>query len=360
MMLTRTFESSSSSAVYTAQLNPETGEASCDCPGWRFCRNGVRGCKHTRIMAAERGAVGRPAMQPTGRQFHIDGIVIPEVAPAPAATTHVIKPMLASAMTNTTLADYCNSAWLCEEKYDGERKIVRKTGDTIEAWSRPRSGKEALRAELPRLILNALRDLPDGLYDGELVMPGGRSWDVTKLENRDKLVLVLFDVVELLGQSTADRTYRERHDLLKVAVDHHRMLTDDDTIRIPDPQPVSQAAVEAIWARGGEGAILKRAVSSYQPGKRSDAWIKVKKLAHATLTIVGFKTGKLGACSITCLRHDDGRETTVSTLNTATRNAIAKDPAAWIGRRLVIQYTELTDDGSFRHGGWDHEAAEGE
>jgi len=131
-------------------------------------------------------------------------------APAGIRAACSFKPMLASAMTKGAGLDALvgDPGWLLEEKYDGHRVIVRKAGPVVSAWSRPRSGSEALSRTLPAPVIEAARQLPDGMYDGEIVSPGGRSWDVARLDTRATQVLVLFDVVELLGASAVDTQTR--------------------------------------------------------------------------------------------------------------------------------------------------------
>jgi len=52
-VVTRTFQSSSSSKVYTTRLVLDSGLTSCNCPGWCFKRAGKpRSCKHTLSMVA--------------------------------------------------------------------------------------------------------------------------------------------------------------------------------------------------------------------------------------------------------------------------------------------------------------------
>jgi ATP-dependent DNA ligase len=349
-VITQTFESSSSSAVYTAQLDPATGQTSCTCPAWRFVKPGQpRACKHTRQLAAAQRETWAPA----------DVVVAPpSEAPVDRAPL-AVKPMLASAMTKHRFADFIgNQAWCLEEKFDGHRVLVRKVGPAIDAWSRPRSGKEALRRELPAPVVAAFRTLPDGVYDGELVTDGGRSWDVARLDTAKRFVI--FDVIEMLGQKVGARPYTERREYLSLALAHYTEQTGGDVLTIPTSEPVTEEAVAEIWARGGEGAILKRVASTYQPGKRSDDWLKVKRSGSAVVTITGYEAGKCGPYSKVAVRTAEGHETTVKTKDNATLAAIAANPQAFIGRRLVISYTEHTDSGKFRHHVWDHLAGAGE
>jgi hypothetical protein len=364
VILSKSYPSSSSSAVYEAKLNTDTGESSCNCPGWRFVKKGSTGrsCKHTRKLEAEAGQTIPAAV----------------VAPPPTATSwtasNMPKPMLAIAMTIQSKQTYMEEVrarvaalstpdHVLEEKYDGIRWIVRKSGNSVAAFSRPRGGKdEGNEQTITPALRAALLTLPDCLIDGEQVTPGGRSWNVSRIDSEKRFVV--FDVIEVAGQSVTGLTYTERRAMLELLFAHYTATAPDvPLLSIPAMQPVSMAAVQAIWDRGGEGAIIKRIKSTYQPGRRSEDWVKVKTLHHETLTITGFKAGKADSTtpwSVTCLRADDGRETTVTTLNNATVELVSKDPSAWIGKRLVIYYTELTDTRNYRHGGWDHLAGPGE
>jgi bifunctional non-homologous end joining protein LigD len=257
-----------------------------------------------------------------------------------------MNPMLASAMPEgVSLSQFMSAEWCLEEKFDGHRVTVLKQGDTVSAWSRPQRGatKAALPRTLPPAIVDALRDLPDGRYDGELVVPGKRSWHVARNDSKHQQQLVLFDMLEVLGTLVIDRPYAERRALLTLAVAHHG----GDRLRVPESVPVSAEAAQAIWDRGGEGAIVKRLAARYQPGKRSPDWVKVKRKAAATLTIIGFHAGKSGPHGKMRLRDDHGVETSCGTPRDV-------DPQRDLGRRVVISYTEKTDSGSYRHGSFDH------
>jgi bifunctional non-homologous end joining protein LigD len=279
--------------------------------------------------------------------------------PATAAATSLPKPMLASAMTARPFEFYANDGWVQEPKLDGIRWLVEKTGTTVRAFARPQAGKDtgnehAIPADLKAVLLS----LPDGLYDGELVTPGGKSWNVMELGTAKQFVA--FDVLTVLGQSVMDLPYLERRALLDMAIQH---VGQTPLVQMTPSTPVSKAAAEALMAAGGEGVVLKRVASRYQPGRRSEDWVKHKAVQQATVTITGFEQGK-GASStpwsVTTFVTDDGIAGKVKTINNATVDAIAKNPDAWIGRRLVVQYQILTDDGRFRHPMWDHEAGSGE
>jgi len=283
--------------------------------------------------------------------------MLPEFAAAPVPFAP-LDPMLASAMTGRrTFEDYLPGGvfgfgYVLEPKLDGYRLIVHKRGGEILAHSRAGN----LRP-LPAAVVAAIRLLPDGIYDGELLAPSGKSWGVTVGENFDRLQLVLFDVVEVLGVAIAGQPYTERRAALTLAIAH---VGDSAHLMIVPSVPVSHEALAAIYAAGGEGAMLKRTTSIYYPGYRTAEWIKVVPKRRATVTVTGFKAGSFGPHATILVRADDGTVTKVKTKNHALLRAIALDPASYIGRRLVISYRERTPSGSFRHPMFDHWAGEGE
>jgi bifunctional non-homologous end joining protein LigD len=353
-----TFPSSSSSAVYTTKRHAD-GSLSCNCRGWTFKRgSGPRECKHTRSIASQNSG----ASQVLADEFEpARAKPAPKVvALVPCRVASVPAPMLASAMVEPVKGkafDAAYAGWVLEEKLDGHRATVRVTGSDVAAWSRPRAGTGVANLkEVPDIMKAALLHMSPGVYDGELVVPGGNSWDVTAIGSR--LVFVIFDLLEVDGDDLTALPYSERRAML---IDQLRKLpAGQKSVSTVESLPVSWKTVEAIWKRGGEGAILKRPNSTYRAGYRSPEWVKVKAQLAATLTVIGFEAGKCGPYSKLALRDDSGHETTCKTLGNALLAQFAAAPQSFIGRRVVISYQQKTPGGSYRHGIFDHFAGEGE
>lgn len=354
-ILTREFKSSSSDKVYTAQLDTDTGQTSCDCPGWRFVRPGKeRGCKHTaQMQKLPAGAAARVAAK---RAARVDAASNGKES---GAEGPAVKPMLASAMPDGRgIESFAGGDWIAEEKFDGHRLLVRVTAErVVTAWSRPGATHGAIERPLPPKIAAAMAELPRGLYDGELYLPGGTSSDVTRLDKSAQLALVLFDLADCMGQSILDKSYKDRRALLEVAVAHTKA---GGPVHIAEALPCTLATVKAIWKRGGEGVILKRLGATYKSGYRSPDWVKVKPQGSAVFTITGYEEGKSGPYSVVLLRHADGRETSCKVLNNDTLRAIEAAPKKFLGKRLVVSHNGFTSSGLWRHAMWDHLAGEGE
>lgn len=259
-----------------------------------------------------------------------------------------IKPMFASPLPESWKPN--PREWVVEEKFDGHRIVAQVTGRTVQAWSR--YGRERI---LPKHVREALHSLPDGVWDGELRIPGSRSYGVVVLEDADKLVYTVFDVLEIAGRAATHLSYDDRRTLLnetwkRAGSVFGREIA--DSCRIDTRERVDELA-EQVWNRDGEGLIIKRRAARYEPGKRAKHWLKVKKLRTAVLTVVEYVEGLMGPCATVRLRDDEGYETTVKTLNFAELARLEADPGAYIGRQLRIEYQERTPDHGYRHPRWD-------
>jgi hypothetical protein len=271
-----------------------------------------------------------------------------------------VNPMLASPMSDITdqkiatvlaaISRYAAADWMMEEKYDGHRVVVAVNDGAVTAWSRPKAGKDALMRILPDHLVQEFVMMPTGTYDGEMMIPGGRSYNVTDGKFAGTEIFVIFDILSLLGQSTLQRTYDYRRTLLG---EIFKARKSPSVLKLAESFVPSAEAVKAIWARDGEGAILKRRAAYYQPGARSKDFIKVKGLLTCVMTVTGYKAAKMGPHSAVLLKGEDGSKTTVKTLDNDALRAFAADPDSFIGRKLRIEYQERTPDGSYRHPRWD-------
>lgn len=262
-------------------------------------------------------------------------------------------PMLASPMKGTII----HSEWVAEEKYDGHRILVRVANGVVSAVSR-----DLLPRVLPAQIHHPMACMPDGVYDGELLVPGKRSYGVTELTNQEKLQYFIFDLIESNGIGMCHLTYEDRRMALTYAYDH-ALRGSSWAVHLASVYPCISAEqltglVGTMWAEDKEGLIIKKKTSQYTPGRRSKEWIKLKALRSDVLTIVGFQAGKNGPYSTVVLADGSphngilGR-TTVKTKNMVELDRLAQNPDSFIGRQLRIEYQERTPDGNYRHPRWD-------
>jgi len=111
---------------------------------------------------------------------------------------------------------------------------------------------------------------------------------------------------------------------------------------------------------GEEGAVLKRLTATYQPGRRSADWVKVKKAGAAVCTVVGFEAGLCGPYSCVTLTEDgcDRAAFPVKSQNNLVIAEFAATPDAFLGRKLVVSFTErFPQTQVMRHPSFDHWAS---
>lgn len=300
-----------------------------------------------------------------------------------------ISPMLADMMPGSDSKDPAkrwssykieSGKWAVEEKYDGHRLVIEVADGVtlptslfderahpkkvVRNWSR-----DGLSRVLPSHILSSLAQMPNGIYDGELLVPGSRSYGVTELTKSSKLVYTVFDVLQLFNDTTIDVTYDHRRALLTEMFRRDELLQLKDAVRLSkvtlvDSMDEIRAICEDVWSHDGEGVIVKARTGVYHPGKRpKHGWLKIKQLQSAVLEVIGFLASRgtkvdRGPYAMAVLQDEEGNTTQVKTRNDAEcrrleEAAIPGQLHPWIGRKLRVDYQERTPDGSYRHIRWD-------
>jgi bifunctional non-homologous end joining protein LigD len=198
-----------------------------------------------------------------------------------------IAPMLT---THGSVAELDPSLWAFEGKWDGYRLLV--DADHGVAQLRSRSGRD-VTAEFPQLQAVAA-DLADHhvTLDGEVVALEGGVPSFQAMQNRGPDTHVefwAFDLLALDGRMLLRATYRDRRKLLET-------LAAGGGLIVPDLLPGTGALDEAR-RRGLEGVVAKKWDSTYQPGRRSTAWIKDKFWNTQEVVIGGWRTGEGGRTS---------------------------------------------------------------
>lgn len=179
--------------------------------------------------------------------------------------------------------------WRCEIKFDGYRALAVIVGRRIELWSR---NHKPLHADYPEVVaaLGKLR-CRDAILDGEIVAldEAGRSrfqlLQGRDLGERPPLRYYLFDLLRLDGADLTALPLEERQARLAAWLGK----------KSPAPLEVSPwfdtepaTLLAAAQKQGLEGIIAKRPGSTYEPGRRSGAWLKCKVHGEQEFVIGGF------------------------------------------------------------------------
>jgi bifunctional non-homologous end joining protein LigD len=218
----------------------------------------------------------------------------PLIAPPPRFT-----PMLAEGGWKAFDGD----GWWFEPKLDGIRCLAELwTGETV---LRTRTGRD-VTAQYPELhMIHELIDQVNAVIDGEIVAfdaDGKNSFEtlqqrmnlanpreIERARKRVPVALVAFDLLWLDGHDTTGLALEQRRELLRLIVE------EDERLHLTaHVQGEGTALVKAAKAQQLEGVVAKRLGSPYVPGRRTDAWRKIKLRTTQDCVILGFTPGQGG------------------------------------------------------------------
>ncbi|HEY3885532.1 MAG TPA: non-homologous end-joining DNA ligase, partial [Vicinamibacterales bacterium] len=335
---------------------------------------------------------------------------------APRPSHLALRPMLA------TLAEVPKrqKGLLYEPKYDGIRALVELTpqpqGAAARLWSRNGNEKTAQFPSIVAALEAACVEAPV-VFDGEIVAldergrPAGfqrlqgrihviGSRDVERLERAQPTALILFDFLQDGSEDLCRLPLSERRARLgrvfesvfrtkpptantsksrrSTKASRGTVLRMEDTIRLSDQvaddgRNLYARAVKEHW----EGLIVKDARSTYQPGRRSPAWRKLKIVHEQEFVVAGwtepretrayfgalllgvYEGGRLVHVGHTGTGFDQKELARVWTLLKAretpttpfSQRITTNEPAHWVRPDLVaeVKFSEWTADRKLRH-----------
>src|SRR5438270_4382393 len=190
-----------------------------------------------------------------------------------------------------------------EFKWDGIRALTFISGGRLRLSSR---SQEDISNRYPELReLGGAVGPRELILDGEIIAVGeGGRPSFERLQGRMGLTAeadikrrmreipvgyVIFDLLYLDGHSTVGLPYADRRRLLdELKLKGRFWQTPPYTPR------EGVTTLEASVQLGLEGVMAKRLDSAYQPGRRSDAWLKIKNHQGQELVIAGWLPGEGG------------------------------------------------------------------
>jgi bifunctional non-homologous end joining protein LigD len=187
--------------------------------------------------------------------------------------------------------------WWFDVKWDGYRAVVGAESGVVRA--RSRRGLDLLG---PFPEIGGLH-VPDGVVlDGEIVAfdeHGIPSFSLLQRRtgfgggatgSRVGVNLVVFDIL-FHGVDVTQLPYEDRRGLLE-------RLQLEPPIVVPDPTPENgRSLFSAVRDRGMEGIVAKRVGSRYQPGRRSEDWVKISVRHKLRAVVGGYLPGEGGRSS---------------------------------------------------------------
>lgn len=201
-----------------------------------------------------------------------------------------LAPMLS---TEGSVARLKASQWAFEGKWDGYRVIV--DADRGRLTVRSRRGRD-VTGEFPQFEAVAA-DLADHhvILDGEAVaLDESGVPSFSEMQNRARSTRVefwAFDILHLDGRSLLRAKYSDRRRILEALAEGGGLIVPD---QLPGDGP---EAMEYARKMRWEGVVAKKRDSTYQPGRRSKAWIKDKVWNTQEVVIAGWRQGEGGRSS---------------------------------------------------------------
>ncbi|HSF26640.1 MAG TPA: non-homologous end-joining DNA ligase [Actinomycetes bacterium] len=309
----------------------------------------------------------------------------------PPQRTHpprLVRPMLA---TPGELPSGPDDAWAFEMKWDGVRAVTYVDAGSVRVLTR---NDREVRATYPELA--GLGDVLGDhavVLDGEIVAldeAGRPSFGVLQqrmhvqrpgrsLLETVPVVYLVFDLLWVDGRSLLDAPYADRRQALEALG-----LTGPHWQTPPAFPGDGQAASAASREQGLEGVLAKRVGSTYQPGRRSRDWVKVKHIRTQEVVVGGWLPGQgwrsdtIGALLLG-VPDPDGRLVYAGRVGTGFTQSMLDDllarlgrlaqksspyadalPAAdarqarWVAPEIVgeVAFSEWTRDGRLRHPRW--------
>ncbi len=205
-----------------------------------------------------------------------------------------IEPMLSGSANKPPIGD----DYIHEVKWDGIRALISLDDGVIRIRSR---NQNDITKQFPELNTAAFR-ANCGLFDAEIVcldkkgkpefkrvinrlMSSGDN-TIEKLSKSNPVYCYVFDCLYLDGRSLINEPLSKRKEWLKDAIKK------DTPYRISEFVEDGQSLFEAAREHNLEGIMAKDKNSKYLPGKRSDAWLKVKIRNTRECVIIGYNEGK--------------------------------------------------------------------
>ncbi len=317
-----------------------------------------------------------------GEKENVDVKALLKKAPKSAIPTG-IKPMLATLVD----APFDDDQWQYEVKWDGYRALAFVTKGNVELLSR--NNKSFNDKFYP--IYDLLREWKiNAVLDGEILVLNEKgisqfgalqNW---RSEADGELVFYVFDLLWYDGKNLMDLPLYQRQAILNEV-----LPADDDRVRLGKVFKASGIDFFAAAEKMGlEGIIAKKIESTYASDRRSKEWLKIKVSKRQEVVIAGFTKNEDTSKAFSSLLlgvYENKNLQYVGKVGTGFSDKLQKTmmaqfmpliikespfdelpdvnkpsrfrpnppkaKATWLKPELVceVAFTEVTDDGVFRH-----------
>ncbi len=258
--------------------------------------------------------------------------------------------------------------YVAQIKLDGMRAIVHITASGLRIFSRSAGVADPTRplektSSLPHLAQLKFPELEGTILDAEILIPGKDSAELAGTVHRKelsqdntKVILFVFDCLQINGKKITDKTLRQR---LSELITISNKLQSEFISILPFSYTSAQKRklYEKVKASNGEGIMLKNLDATYFEGARpSGNWYKAKKSATYDCVVMGFTKGKgkfntqIGAIKFG--QYVDNKLIELgqaSGMNDEERLLMSRFQDQYIGKVVTIRGMERLKSGAIRH-----------
>ena len=265
---------------------------------WLLIKHRDRFAQSNDLLARARSVLSGYTVEELTPDVKLERLEAERLAPLgpTEAMPKTLAPMLAEIGDNAKT----NGQWRYEPKLDGYRVIAFVNEGKVRLQSRRGIDlTEAFPEITTELASQAVEHM---ILDGEIIAyaPDGRQ-SFNALQNRVQLktekeiaaaqretpvAYVCFDLLHFAGLNLRNGAYVDRRRYLAQCLlpgPHVQLVHASD-----DAERLYAASVE----NGFEGIVAKRKNSTYVPGKRTNAWLKIKAVNSSEFVVGGYTQGK--------------------------------------------------------------------
>lgn len=199
-----------------------------------------------------------------------------------------------------------------EPKFDGLRVQIHYENGKYHAFTRNLHDISAMFPELVNLkkYLKAKSVILDSeglgideetkkVLDFQTIMTRRRKHEISDMAKKIPANFYVFDILYKDGESLMDKNYLERRKILKETVKNDSLLRVDEEVITSDPTVIADYYQKKI-KEGMEGIMVKKAESTYVPGRTGWRWTKMKQVETASgklsdtmdCVVMGYTVGK--------------------------------------------------------------------
>lgn len=236
--------------------------------------------------------------------------------------------------------------YIMQPKLDGFRCMITRANDKILAYTRGGIELPAI-SHITKVLDTTLPD--DFILDGEIYSHGVSLQTIASLAKRQQpgTFNLVYHVYDSVSSQTFEDRYSDASDAVKSAHSPHINLVENSNV----------TTVGQMWEKFGEyraakyeGGMLRSLRLPYESGTRSSGLIKVKARDDGDFVVKDVHRGSDGLGILECVLPNGRLFKTLAPGNHDKKREILDNKDNYIGRKVTVEYANLTADGIPFHG----------